>query len=110
MTPPVTRRNFLRIAGTACAAASLGFPGRLCVRNHELLIQKIRVQQAKGQRLSPVAPNAYAPYRGYEVVEPVLRIQTAQGLEGICRYPENVMPESLRKLIGLDPFELFEFD
>jgi hypothetical protein len=28
-----------------------------------------------------VAPNAYAAYRGYDVREPVLRIQTAQGIE-----------------------------
>jgi len=66
------------------------------------------VQEARGRRLTPVAPNAYAPYRGYEVREPVLRIQTAQGLEGFCH--RRGTSEQLKQLVGLDPFALFEWD
>jgi L-alanine-DL-glutamate epimerase-like enolase superfamily enzyme len=55
-----------------------------------------------------VAPNAYAPYSGYEATEPVLRVQTAQGLEGIGCYWGP--PEALRPLLSLNPFELFEWD
>ena len=74
----------------------------------ELRITRIVVQEARGRRLTPVAPNAYAPYRGYEVREPVLRIQTAQGLEGICH--RRGTPEQLKQLLGLDAFALFDWD
>jgi L-alanine-DL-glutamate epimerase-like enolase superfamily enzyme len=55
-----------------------------------------------------VAPNAYAPYRGYEATDPVLRIRTVQGLEGIGCYWGS--PEVLGSLLGLDPFDLFDWD
>jgi L-alanine-DL-glutamate epimerase-like enolase superfamily enzyme len=73
-----------------------------------LRIIRILVQEARGRRLTPVAPNAYAPYRGFEVREPILRIQTAQGLEGIAHNP--VKPEILKRLLGLDAFELFDWE
>jgi L-alanine-DL-glutamate epimerase-like enolase superfamily enzyme len=77
-------------------------------RARELRITRILVQPARGRRLTPVAPNAFASYRGYDVADPVLRIHTAQGLEGIgChRGP----PEPLVALLGLDPFDLFDWD
>ena len=62
--------------------------------------------RAGGSR--PVAPNAYAPYRGYGATDPVLRVRTAQGLEGIGCYWGP--PEALGPLLGLDPFELFAWD
>ena len=65
-------------------------------------------QKTRGRRLTPVAPNAYAAYRGYDVSEPVLRIQTTQGLEGICRSTGS--PDALKRLVGLDPFGLFKWD
>jgi len=74
----------------------------------ELRITRIVVQEARGRRLTPVAPNAYAAYRGYDVREPVLRIQTAQGVEGFCH--GRGTPEQLKRLLGLDPFTLFEWD
>jgi len=80
----------------------------LAKRPPELRITRVVVQDARGRRLTPVAPNAYAPYRGYDVSEPVLRIQTAQGIEGICH--RRGTPEQLRRLLGLDPFALFEWD
>src|SRR5690606_36814573 len=73
----------------------------------ELQISSILIQDARGRRLTPVAPNAYAPYRGYDVSEPILRIQTKQGLEGISRMSGSA--DALKELIGLDPFTLFEW-
>jgi L-rhamnonate dehydratase len=83
-------------------------PAAATKRRPELRITRIVVQEARGSRLTPVAPNAYAPYRGYEVREPVLRIQTAQGLEGFCH--RRGTPDQLRQLLGVDPFALFEWD
>lgn len=103
------RRHFLRAAGGGVAAATLPWPGLLFARDRELVIDKILIQEAKGRRLAPVAPNAYAPYRGYDCAESVLRIQTAQGIEGVCQAGWGLKPESLKKLIGLDPFKLFQF-
>jgi len=77
-------------------------------RRPELRITRILVQNARGRRLTPVAPNAYAPYRGFDVAEPVLRIQTAHGLEGFCH--RHGTPEQLRRLLGLDPFALFDWE
>jgi L-alanine-DL-glutamate epimerase-like enolase superfamily enzyme len=106
----MNRRTFLWRTG----AAGLVLAGRArafsAAARHrpELRITRILVQEAKGRRLTPVAPNAYAPYRGYNVSEPVLRIQTAQGLEGICH--RRGTTEQLKQLLGLDPFALFEWD
>ena len=52
-------------------------------RRPELRIRRIVVQDARGRRLTPVAPNAYAPYRGYDVAEPVLRIQFVDGEDNL---------------------------
>jgi L-alanine-DL-glutamate epimerase-like enolase superfamily enzyme len=106
----MNRRSFLWRAG----AVGLVLIGRARARSApashrpELRISRILVQEAKGRRLTPVAPNAYAAYRGYNVSEPVLRIQTAQGLEGICH--RRGTPEQLKQLLGLDPFALFEWE
>jgi L-alanine-DL-glutamate epimerase-like enolase superfamily enzyme len=101
------RRNFLWTS-----AAGLWLGGLSCAaiagtqrRRSELRITRVLLQRAQGRRLTPVAPNAYAPYRGYEATDPVLRIQTAQGMEGIGCYWGP--PEALRGLLGLDPFDLF---
>jgi L-alanine-DL-glutamate epimerase-like enolase superfamily enzyme len=107
----MTRRQFLFHAGAVglgllSSRAALSAPAAR--RRPELRITRILVQDAKGRRLTPVAPNAYAVYRGYDVREPVLRIQTAQGLEGICN--RRGTPEQLKQLLGLDPFALFEWD
>jgi D-galactarolactone cycloisomerase len=109
----MNRRTFIRCAGSAgfglvipnvhgAAAAANAAPAR------ELRINRVVVQEARGRRLTPVAPNAYAAYRGYDVSEPVLRIQTTQGLEGICRSTGS--PDALKRLVGLDPFGLFAWD
>ena len=106
----MNRRTFLRCAGSAglglvipsVPRAAAAPPGR------ELRINRVVVQEARGRRLTPVAPNAYAAYRGYDVSEPVLRIQTSQGLEGICRSTGS--PDALKRLVGLDPFALFKWD
>src|SRR5690242_13415100 len=99
------RRSFL--AGSLAAVALSAVTPALAAsarRRPELRITRIVVQEARGRRLTPVAPNAYAPYRGHAVTEPVLRIQTAQGLEGICH--RRGSPEQLRRLLGLDPSAL----
>jgi L-alanine-DL-glutamate epimerase-like enolase superfamily enzyme len=105
------RRRFLgtvAAAGLALAEPSAAATAGARQRARELRITRILVQPARGRRLTPVAPNAYASSRGYDVTEPVLRLQTAQGLEGIgChRGP----PEPLAPLLGLDPFDLFDWD
>jgi D-galactarolactone cycloisomerase len=108
--PNLNRREFLRRTGLA--AAVLGLPrlsrGAATTRARELRITRILVQEARGRRLTPVAPNAYAGYRGYNVSEPILRIQTAQGIEGIAH--SNVSAEVLKDFLGLDPFKLFTWD
>src|SRR3712207_2728849 len=82
------RRRFLQTtaAGLALraqsAAAAIGAPRRF----PELRITRVLLQPARGRRSNPVAPNAYAAYRGYEATDPVLRVQTVQGLEGIGCY------------------------
>jgi L-alanine-DL-glutamate epimerase-like enolase superfamily enzyme len=105
------RRRLLQ-AGAAVAAGLGGVPATAAVgaprRAPELRITRILLQRAQGRRLTPVAPNAYAPYRGYEAIDPVLRVQTAQGLEGIGCYWGPV--EALQPLLGLDPFQLFDWD
>jgi L-alanine-DL-glutamate epimerase-like enolase superfamily enzyme len=107
-----SRRTFLKRAATAVLAAGSGVIGSSCAsfrsRRRELRINRIVVQEARGRRLTPVAPNAYAAYRGYDVREPILRIQTAQGLEGIAH--NTAKPERLKALLGLDPFALFEWE
>jgi L-alanine-DL-glutamate epimerase-like enolase superfamily enzyme len=105
----MNRRRFLGMG--VALAASAAIPGASRARpkrGAELTIRRVVVQTAIGRRLTPVAPNAYAAYRGFEVREPVLRISTGGGLEGICHNP--VKPELLQKLVGLDPFALFEWD
>jgi D-galactarolactone cycloisomerase len=106
----MNRRRFLRRGLGATLAVSAPFPlvgAAQPRRRPDLRITRIVVQNAIGRRLTPVAPNAYAAYRGFEVREPVLRIAGA-GLEGICHNP--VKPELLQKLIGFDPFALFEWN
>src|SRR4051794_29479692 len=83
------------------AAATLG-------KIQELRITRVLLQRAQGRRLTPVAPNAFAAYRGYGAIDPVLRLQTAQGLEGIGCYWGPL--EALGPLIGLDPFVMFEWE
>src|SRR5687767_2419269 len=104
----MNRRCFLTSCATSLTAAAL--PSRTRAqppRSRELRITRIVVQPAAGRRPTPVAPNAYAPYRGYDRTETVLRIQTAQGLEGIGRGGPSA--EVLKQLLGLDPFRLFEW-
>ena len=98
----MNRRTFLK-ASAAVLAVGAAHP-----RFPELRITRILVQTAKGRRATPVAPNAYAPYRGYDVAEPIVRIQTAQGVEGIGR--ATAKPETLKRLIGRDPFTLFRWE
>src|SRR5687768_2389351 len=101
------RRSFLGHAFAAGVLAGFPYAARARPRARaELPINRIVVQNALGRRLTPVAPNAYAAYRGFEVKEPELRISSSNGLEGICHNP--VKPELLRRLIGLDAFALFE--
>jgi D-galactarolactone cycloisomerase len=103
----MNRRTFLYSTGLALAAT--GFPrfARAAKVSRELQITRIVIQEARGRRLTPVAPNAYAAYRGYDVSEPILRLQTQQGMEGISRMSGST--EALRQLLGLDPFKVFEW-
>lgn len=105
----MNRRSFLRSAGLAVVGAGLaGRSPAAALRTRELRITRILVKDAPGRRLTPVAPNAYAAYRGYDVTERILRIQTAQGLEGIGRAttPARLLPA----LVGHDPFKLFAWE
>ncbi len=104
----MNRRTFIRSTGLALVAAGLPIKSRSATSLSELRISRVLVQEARGRRLTPVAPNAYAAYRGYDVSEPILRIQTRQGMEGISRSTGS--PETLKQLLGLDPFKLFIWD
>lgn len=108
----MNRRHFLQRSARTLVAATCASPTLLRAaassKRPELRITRILIQEARGRRLTPVAPNAYAAYRGYEVREPVLRIQTAQGIEGICHCP--VKAEKLKPLLGLDAASLFVWD
>jgi D-galactarolactone cycloisomerase len=104
----VNRRAFIHSTGLAIVGAGLHGFARAASASRELRIHRVVVQEAKGRRLTPVAPNAYAPYRGYDVSEPILRLQTSQGLEGISR--SSGSPEALKRLIGMDPFKLFTWE
>ncbi len=116
-SPPVSRRRFLNRASRGVLAAGglmtaeLLAPRRVAARSNDLKITRIVVQDAPGRRATPVAPNAFAEYRGYEVTEPLVRIQTNQGIDGITR---RLNPDrdrgNLEKLIGVNPFELFDWD
>ncbi len=106
------RRRFLRTASAAGLALKTP-PAAVAAGTRrrgasELRIARVQLQPARGRRLTPVAPNAYAPYRGYGVTDPVLRVQTVQGLEGVGCYWGP--PDALGPLLGLDPFDLFAWD
>lgn len=75
-----------------------------------LRINRIIVQDAPGRRATPVAPNSRTGYRGYEVRECLVRIQTNQGIEGVAHTgdPAN-RKEVLQKLIGVNPFDLVQW-
>src|SRR5436190_22064177 len=92
----------LAVVSWGTAKAVTPTPPLKKLKRPELRISRIVIQEAKGRRLTPVAPNAYAAYRGYDVREPVVRIQAAAGLEGVAHNP--VKPELLKPLLGLDPF------
>ncbi len=103
------RRRFLKTTavGLALRTQSAAAAAGTHARTTELRIARVLLQSARGRRLTPVAPNAYAPYRGYEATDQVLRIQTMQGLEGIGCYWGS--PQALGSLLGLDPFTLFDW-
>ena len=106
----MNRREFLRTsaATSLLAAFGSGVHAETSRAKPSAKITHISVQAAPGRRLTPVAPNAYAPYRGYDVRETVLRIRTADGVEGIAR--REAKPEVLKQLGGMDPFTLFDRD
>ncbi len=115
--PRHSRRRFLAqsscglLATGGLITAGLVRPRRATAGANQLKITRIVVQEAPGRRATPVAPNAFAEYRGYEVTEPLVRLQTNQGLEGLTRRlnPERDRSQ-LQKLIGLNPFELFDWN
>jgi len=98
----MNRRAFLKASVSAVAAgAGLGL-------SPAARITRILIQKAKGRRLTPVAPNAYAPYRGYEVAESIVRIQNSEGLEGIG--PATAKPEVLKALLGRNAASLYRWE
>jgi L-alanine-DL-glutamate epimerase-like enolase superfamily enzyme len=98
----MNRRSFLR---TSIAALAVGIGSAWSPAPPP--ITRILIQSANGKRLTPVAPNAYAPYRGYNVTERIVRIQTSNGLEGIG--PATAKPEVLKTLLGLRAPLLFQW-
>lgn len=113
------RRDFLKKGAVACGGIAFTAPFPVfsgtapAVGNtpDELTISAVIVQRAGGRRKTPVAPNAYAEYRGYEVSEKILRIQTEQGLEGVTELYANPekRKQALSRLIGKDPFSFFHW-
>jgi len=104
----LTRRRFLRRCSTGAALAlGAGATARApALGQGPPRITEAVTYRVIGRRLTPVAPNAYAPYRGYEVSEPLVRLRTNQGLEGIGWNHQDVAQE----LIGLNPLELFDWE
>jgi L-alanine-DL-glutamate epimerase-like enolase superfamily enzyme len=107
----MNRRDFLK--ASSGVALAMSFPR--FVRGAEptkspgsARITHVSAHVARGRRLTPVAPNAYKGYRGYDVNEPVLRIRTTDGLEGIGR--QQAKPEVIKQLVGLELFKLFEWN
>lgn len=98
----MNRRTFLRatVGAMAVSAAHARSPAHI--------IKRILIQSAKGRRLTPVAPNAYAPYRGYDVTEKIVRVQSSFGLEGVG--PATAKPEVLKTLIGQHVESLFRWE
>lgn len=105
----MNRRTFIGCASSVgLGLLAPGLRRAIAADARELRINRVVVQEARGRRLTPVAPNAYAAYRGYDVAETVLRIQTTQGVEGICHSTGS--PDALKRLLGMDPFALFKWD
>lgn len=102
------RRTFIGATAAAVAGTILSRPALSAVRLPDLRITRLIVQETRGRRLTPVARNAYADYRGYDVSETILRVQTANGMEGIGRAATSD-PALLGRLIGLDAVDLFEW-
>lgn len=103
------RRSFLKTLSLASFYPLLAGAPALKINNRDLTITKITLQEARGMRPTPVAPNAYAEYRGREVSENVLRIQTDKGIEGVTElYADPQKKRSmLKQLLGKNPFDLY---
>ncbi|BCM94418.1 D-galactarolactone cycloisomerase [Abditibacteriota bacterium] len=72
----------------------------------DLRIDRLLIQRAVGERLSPVAPNAYAPYRGYHNEDRIFRVRAGE-FEGIGHGFYNPDEKALSQLLGINPFDLF---
>jgi len=107
----MNRGTFIRQSVGALALALGPRPTRSApsrgIRRPELKIERVVIQTASGKRLTPVAPNANAPHRGYAVKERIVRLQATHGLEGFG--PCSLAPELLRPLVGQDAFQLFDW-
>ena len=99
------RRTFL--ASLTASASALRGGTQTPVR-----ITRIRVSTLTGRFHKAVAMNAYdkAP-KGETYTNPLIRIETDQGIEGIAAGTRAVKPENyaeLQPLIGKNPLELYE--
>lgn len=111
----LTRRTFLNHVSSGVAAGAFAATGLAASRpardapagRSDLRVTRIIAQDAPGRRATPVAPNSKVAYRGYGCNEQLLRIQTNQGIEGISNAGARARRETLQKLIGLNPFDLF---
>ena len=103
------RRSFLKTLSLASFYPLMAGAPAIKLGSRDITITKIILQEAKGMRPTPVAPNAYAKYRGREVSENVLRIQTDKGIEGVTElYADPQKKKSmLKQLLGKNPFDLY---
>ncbi len=103
----MTRRQF-----TTTLAAATTLPAASPPKSQ---ITRIRVSMLQGRFHKFVAMNAYdrAP-KGHTYENPLLRIETAGGVEGIgpgtYAIPDAAYLESLKPLIGADPMELYTWE
>jgi|GEM_PF-1397195 len=122
MGKKLDRRKFLQkgvlgVLGTGVGLA-VGLPKKIIgapaiqSSGQELTINRISLHRANGRRKTPVAPNAYAEYRGYGVFENVLQIQTDQGITGATELYANPKKRKpmLQELVGMNPFDLFRWE
>jgi len=109
------RRTFLTgglaVGATLAAGTSSAPAARRTAARRDVEIDGIYLHRIQGRRATPVAPNAYARYRGYTHTRSLLRITTTQGLTGIAEITldENEVRQRLGGLLGTDPTDLFRW-
>jgi len=113
----ISRRMFLASGIAATGATLTGKRPRRAVASRRggdngLTINGVYLHYIEGRRATPIAPNAYAGYRGYTHTRRFLRITTKQGLEGVAEIwlDKEEAKKRLKPLLGKNPETLFRWE